>query len=49
MKYIIKTFGCQQNKADSERVKATYKTRGFNGSGYTKLADFSSFDLTIFL
>lgn len=28
MKYYIKTFGCQQNVADSERVGATYRTRG---------------------
>lgn len=29
MKYFVKTFGCQQNKADSERIAATYQARGF--------------------
>lgn len=29
MKYIIKTFGCQQNHADSERIAAMFKSRGF--------------------
>lgn len=29
MKYIIKTFGCQQNVADSERVASSFKSRGF--------------------
>jgi tRNA-2-methylthio-N6-dimethylallyladenosine synthase len=28
MKYFIKTFGCQQNKADSERVAAGFRGRG---------------------
>lgn len=28
MKYFIKTFGCQQNKADSERIEAAFKARG---------------------
>ncbi|KKQ02119.1 MAG: (Dimethylallyl)adenosine tRNA methylthiotransferase MiaB [Candidatus Roizmanbacteria bacterium GW2011_GWA2_36_23] len=28
MKYFIKTFGCQQNKADSERIESSYKARG---------------------
>ncbi len=28
-KYFIKTFGCQQNTADSERVAASYEARGF--------------------
>jgi tRNA-2-methylthio-N6-dimethylallyladenosine synthase len=28
MKYFIKTFGCQQNVADSERVAALFKARG---------------------
>src|SRR3982750_3768441 len=28
MKYFIKTFGCQQNKADSERVEFGFKSRG---------------------
>jgi tRNA-2-methylthio-N6-dimethylallyladenosine synthase len=28
MKYFIKTFGCQQNTADSERVAQAYESRG---------------------
>lgn len=28
MKFFIKTFGCQQNKADSERVASAFKARG---------------------
>lgn len=28
MKYYLKTFGCQQNSADSERVAQAYKARG---------------------
>ena len=28
LKYFIKTFGCQQNKADSERVAAAFEARG---------------------
>ncbi len=29
MKYFIKTFGCAQNMADSERVEASFAARGF--------------------
>lgn len=29
MKYFIKTFGCQQNIADSERIAAYYQARGY--------------------
>lgn len=29
MKYYIRTFGCQQNKSDSERIEADYQARGF--------------------
>lgn len=29
MKYLIKTFGCQQNHADSERIARAFKTRKF--------------------
>ncbi len=29
MKYFIKTFGCQQNSADSERIAAAFRARGF--------------------
>ncbi len=28
MKYYIKTFGCQQNEADSERIASYFKARG---------------------
>lgn len=28
-KYFIKTFGCQQNTADSERLESFYQSRGF--------------------
>jgi len=30
MKYFIKTFGCQQNIADSERLAGYYENRGFS-------------------
>ncbi len=30
MKYFIKTFGCQQNVADSERVAAAFNSRGLS-------------------
>ena len=36
MKYFIKTFGCQQNKADSERVAA-----GFLGRGMTEAESYA--------
>jgi tRNA-2-methylthio-N6-dimethylallyladenosine synthase len=32
LKYFIKTFGCQQNKADSERVEAALKGRGMSNA-----------------
>jgi tRNA-2-methylthio-N6-dimethylallyladenosine synthase len=36
LKYFIKTFGCQQNKADSERVAAAFKARGMKpAKGYS--------------
>lgn len=28
-KYLIRTFGCQQNTADSERIASMYEARGF--------------------
>jgi len=35
MKYFIKTFGCQQNKADSERMAAVFEARGMKpAKGY---------------
>ncbi len=40
MKYFIKTFGCQQNKADSERVAAAFKARGMKPARGYKDADY---------
>lgn len=35
MKYFIKTFGCQANVADSERIAAMYESRGYSAAtGY---------------
>lgn len=35
MKYFIKTFGCQQNKADSERIASSFEARGMSkAKGY---------------
>lgn len=31
--YYIKTFGCQQNKSDSERIEADYEARGYKEAG----------------
>ncbi len=39
MKYYIKTFGCQANTADSERVAASYEARGFTLAPSIKEAD----------
>src|SRR4030042_2244468 len=38
-KYFIKTFGCQQNKSDSERIEGDYQTRGFKPSKTWKSTD----------
>jgi len=38
-KYYIITFGCQQNKADSERIAASYEARGFKKSPSINAAD----------
>lgn len=36
MKYFIKTFGCQHNKADSERIDSAFSARGMKKSkGYS--------------
>ncbi len=37
--YYIKTFGCQQNTADSERVAASYEARGFGAAANMDEAD----------
>ncbi|OGK17880.1 hypothetical protein A2866_00490 [Candidatus Roizmanbacteria bacterium RIFCSPHIGHO2_01_FULL_39_8] len=40
MKYFIKTFGCQQNKADSERIASAFKARGMKSARGYKDADY---------
>lgn len=42
MKYFIRTFGCQQNVADSERIAAYYETRG-----YTAATDIADADIVV--
>jgi len=37
--YFVITFGCQQNKADSERIAASYEARGFKKSPSINAAD----------
>lgn len=39
MKYFIKTFGCQQNHADSERIEGYYQSRGYNKATRMDRAD----------
>jgi tRNA-2-methylthio-N6-dimethylallyladenosine synthase len=39
MKYHIRTFGCQQNTADSERIASYYEARGFLPSKTIDTAD----------
>lgn len=39
MKYFIKTFGCQQNVADSERIAGYYEARGYKSAKTYKDAD----------
>lgn len=38
-KYFIKTFGCQQNKSDSERIEGDYQARGYSPTDSWKEAD----------
>ncbi|MBI5122387.1 radical SAM protein [Candidatus Roizmanbacteria bacterium] len=40
MKYYIKTFGCQQNKADSERIARDFKSRGMTVAKNYQEADY---------
>ena len=40
MKYFIKTFGCQQNKADSERIARDFKSRGMTAADNYQQADY---------
>jgi len=39
MKYFIKTFGCQANKSDSERIAGDYTSRGFKPASSWKQAN----------
>jgi tRNA-2-methylthio-N6-dimethylallyladenosine synthase len=39
MKYYIHTFGCQSNKADSERIEGDYRARGYTPAKDWKVAD----------
>jgi len=40
MRYFIKTFGCQQNSADSERIASYYQSRGHKPARNYQQADF---------
>lgn len=42
MRYFIKTFGCQQNLADTERLSSYYESRG-----YKKAFDFVDADVVV--
>lgn len=37
--YFIKTFGCQANKSDSERIEGDYQARGYRSTSSWKKAD----------
>ncbi|MBI2309675.1 MiaB/RimO family radical SAM methylthiotransferase [Candidatus Collierbacteria bacterium] len=37
--YFIKTFGCQANKSDSERIEGDYQARGYKKSASWRKAD----------
>lgn len=39
MRYFLKTFGCQQNVADSERIASFYESRGFEAASSEGEAD----------
>lgn len=40
MKYYIKTFGCQQNKADSERIASFFEAKGMTPAKSYQEADY---------
>ena len=40
MYFYIKTFGCQQNSADSERITSSFKSRGFKETSHMKRANY---------
>jgi len=37
--FFLKTFGCQQNVADSERIESLYRSRGFSRAEVLEEAD----------
>jgi len=37
--YFIKTFGCQANESDSERIEGDYQARGYKPAASWKKAD----------
>lgn len=39
MRYFIKTFGCQANKSDSERIAGDYQARGYEETSSWKESD----------
>lgn len=39
MKYFVHTFGCQSNKADSERIEGDYQARGYTPADSWQTAD----------
>ena len=39
MKYFVKTFGCQANKSDSERISGDYEARGYSEAKSWKTTD----------
>jgi len=39
MKYFIKTYGCQMNESDSERIAGWYESRGWKGTKKIEEAD----------
>ncbi|MBI4004712.1 MiaB/RimO family radical SAM methylthiotransferase [Candidatus Roizmanbacteria bacterium] len=40
MKYFIKTFGCQQNKSDSQRIAASFQARGMEEAKTIQTANY---------
>lgn len=38
-RYFIKTFGCQANKSDSERIAGDYQARGYKETNHWQTAD----------
>ena len=40
MYFYIKTFGCQQNSADSERIASTFKSRGLKQTSSLENANY---------